>query len=84
MYLFYAENISCPPPPPGINTLDDLDRLQQNLTYGDIYTYSCREGYATTDDIYTVCQTYGNLSLTTPPTCTGNVKIIMILVAGTC
>ena len=60
----------CPRPEPGINTDDVPDSLSGGLDYLETYTYSCMEGYTTTDDLCTVCQPDGTLSLTTAPTCT--------------
>ena len=40
------------------------------MEYLDTYTYSCIEGYATDDDVCTVCLADGTLS-TPPPNCTG-------------
>ena len=51
-----------------MNTVDVPDNL--NMTYLDTYTYSCLEGYTTTDDICTVCKSDGTLSVS-PPNCTG-------------
>ena len=61
----------CPRPEPGINTDDVPDSLSGGLDYLETYTYSCMEGYTTTDDLCTVCQPDGTLSLTKPPNCTG-------------
>ena len=43
------------------------------MTYLDTYTYSCSEGYTTTDDICTVCESDGTLSGPSP-NCTGNIN----------
>ena len=60
--------ITCPKPAPGTNTVDVPDNL--NMTYLDTYTYSCSEGFITTDELCTVCQPDGTLS-SSPPSCTG-------------
>ena len=54
-----------------MNTVDLPDDVSDGLSYLESYTYSCKEGYSTTDELGTVCQPDGNLSLTTPPNCTG-------------
>ena len=51
-----------------MNTVDVPDNL--NMTYLDTYTYSCFEGYITTDELCTVCKPDGTLSVP-PPNCTG-------------
>ena len=63
----------CPAPSAGINTVVLPDNLQYGLEYLESYTYSCIEGYNTTDELCTVCQPDGSLSLTRPPQCTGNI-----------
>ena len=60
--------ITCPKPDPGTNTVEVPADL--NMKYLDTYTYSCLEGFTTTDDICTVCKSNGTLSAG-PPTCTG-------------
>ena len=60
--------IACPKPDPGTNTVEVPADL--NMKYLDTYTYSCLEGFTTTDDICTVCKSNGTLSAG-PPTCTG-------------
>ena len=67
IFLLIIE-IRCPKPAAGMNTVDVPDNL--NMTYLDTYTYSCLEGYITTDDICTVCKSDGTLSVE-PPACTG-------------
>ena len=60
--------ITCSKPDPGINTVDVPDDL--DLKYLNTYTYSCLEGYTTTDELCTVCKSNGTLSVP-PPNCTG-------------
>ena len=52
--------ITCDGPENGTNTMDvptgSLDYLQS-------YTYSCKKGYKTDDQLYTFCQPNGMLSL---------------------
>ena len=69
MIVFAA--ITCPAPSPGENTVDLPDDVSDGLSYLESYTYSCKEGYNTTDELCTVCQPDGGLSLTKPPKCTG-------------
>ena len=63
--------ITCPGLSEGVNTFaltsDEID----GLSYLESYTYSCNEGYTTTDGLFAVCQPDGSLSLTKPPSCTG-------------
>ena len=69
--MFFFVEITCSAPatpdaggePLPVDVADGLDYLES-------YTYSCMEGYTTTDDLCTVCQPDGTLSLTTAPTCT--------------
>ena len=63
--------IKCPGPENGTNTVYVPDSLSDGLIYQESYTYSCMEGYTTTDELCTVCQPDGTLSLTKPPNCTG-------------
>ena len=46
--------------------------VPENLTLNALesYTYSCIDGYATDDDLCTVCLPNGGLSIP-PPNCTG-------------
>ena len=67
IFLLIIE-ITCPKPAAGTNTVDIPDVL--DMTYLDTYTYSCLEGYITTDDICTVCKSDRTLSVP-PPNCTG-------------
>ena len=81
--LFTA--IICPAPPPGVNTrnlldADGLSHLERTvdlsadllgLFYLESYTYSCKEGFITTDELVTTCLPNGTLSLAKPPTCIG-------------
>ena len=66
----FAE-IICPPPSPGENTVDLPDDVSDGLSYLEPYTYTCKKGSATTDELFTLCQPDGSLSLATPPNCTG-------------
>ena len=60
--------ITCPKPAAGINTVEVPADL--NMTYLDTYTYSCLDGYTTTDELFTVCKPDESLSAP-PPNCTG-------------
>ena len=60
--------IFCSPPQPGTNTVEVPGT---NLKYQEIYTYSCKDGYNTSDEISTVCQSDGSLSVNNPPSCSG-------------
>ena len=63
--------IICPGPQPGTNT---VEVPETDLKYQELYTYSCKDGYNTSDEISTVCQSDGSLSLNSPPKCTGKFK----------
>ena len=63
--------ITCGAPPSGTNTVTLPPEVADGLDYLESYTYQCIEGYSTTDELCTVCQPDGNLSLSTPPNCTG-------------
>ena len=63
--------ITCPTPSSGVNTVDLSSDALDGLSYLESYTYSCIEGYTTTDELTTVCQPDGSLSVSTPPQCTG-------------
>ena len=63
--------IKCPGLENGTNTVYVPDSLSDGLIYQESYTYSCMEGYNTTDELFTVCQANGALSLATPPNCIG-------------
>ena len=67
IFLLIIE-IRCPKPAAGINTVEVPANL--NMTYLDTYTYSCLDGYTTTDELCTVCKSNGTLSVP-PPNCTG-------------
>ena len=55
--------------------LRDLpDDVTDGLSYLESYTYSCMEGFNTTDELCTVCQPDGSLSVTNLPNCTGKMK----------
>lgn len=62
--------IACGKPLDGTNTYPIPENLA--MYYLDTYTYSCMEGYTTDDELYTVCQPDGTLSLADLPTCTGD------------
>ena len=49
------------------------------LSYLESYMYSCVEGYTTTDELCTVCQPDGSLSLLRSPACYGKKKIVFFL-----
>ena len=63
--------ISCPAPVGGNNTVDIPADVADGLLYQEIYTYSCKDGYNTSDELSTVCQPDGTLSLSSPPACAG-------------
>ena len=65
--------ISCAAPGQGIGTLDIPTELSLGLSYLESYTYSCKKGYTTSDELCTVCQPDGSLS-TPPPNCTGKIN----------
>lgn len=44
----------------------------------DSYTYSCNEGYATDDEMCTVCQPDGTLSLETLPNCSSKLASFIV------
>ena len=71
----------CPTPPEGTNTVGILSDLSNGLPYLNIYTYSCLDGFSTTDDLCTVCKPDGTLSIT-PPNCTGKCVILIKLVTA--
>ena len=60
--------VTCPPVPSGMYT----SYVPENLTLNALesYTYSCIDGYATDDDLCTVCLSNGSLSIP-PPSCSG-------------
>ena len=60
--------VTCPPPENGTNT-EPVPEFQDGIPYPGSYTYSCKEGYVTSDELCTVCLLNGNLSLTSPPVC---------------
>ena len=62
--------VMCSSPENGTNTEPIPDDLQGGIPYPGSYTYSCKEGYMTSDELCTVCLLNGNLSLATPPVCT--------------
>ena len=63
--------ITCPGLSAGVNTVNLTTNEIDGLSYLESYTYSCIEGYTTTDPLTTLCQPDGSLSLTNPPNCTG-------------
>ena len=70
-HLHCFTEITCSAPSPGENTVDLPDDVLDGLSYLQSYTYSCKEGFNTTDDLCTVCQPDGTLSLTNAPVCKG-------------
>ena len=66
--MIVAANV-CPPPENGTNTKPVPEELSYGLVYPEMYTYSCKEGYVTSDELSTICLLNGNLSLSTPPVC---------------
>ena len=73
VHLFTA--ITCPAPSSGENTVDLPDDVLDGLSYLEPYTYSCKEGYTTTDELCTICQPDGSLSTNVPPVCKGKLSI---------
>ena len=67
--------ITCPGLSEGVNTVNLTANEIDGLSYLESYTYSCMEGYATTDPLTTLCQPDGSLSVTNPPNCTGRLKM---------
>ena len=68
--------ITCDPPPAGTNTKDIPEELlEDGLTYLQSYTYSCLDGFFTTDEVFTKCQSDGSLSLADPPECSRRFKM---------
>ena len=67
--------ITCDAPAAGTNTVARPPDVADGLDYLESYTYQCMEGYSTTDELCTVCQPDGSLSLTTPPNCSGLIYI---------
>ena len=68
--MFLVEITCSAPATPGAGGEPLPVDVADGLDYLESYTYSCMEGYNTTDDLCTVCQPDGTLSLTTAPTCT--------------
>ena len=68
---YVTVDIVCPAPLPGTNTKAIPDEIMNGLINFQTYAYSCMEGYYTTDELCTICQPDGNLSLAVPPICTG-------------
>ena len=62
--------ITCPGLENGVFTEPVPSSLESQMTYLQTYTYSCMEGYITTDDTVVVCQPDSTLSIS-PPFCTG-------------
>ena len=67
----YTLAITCPGLSEGVNTVNLTANEIDGLSYLESYTYSCIEGYTTTDPLTTLCQPDGSLSVTNPPNCTG-------------
>ena len=61
----------CSAPSDGSQTVE-VDNSKSYLT-GMTYTYVCNEDFATADDVVTTCQADGSWSLTSLPTCIGNI-----------
>ena len=79
MYVLVVA-ITCPAPAAhgvGVEPLPSFG-AENKLKYLESYTYSCMEGYTTTDDLCTVCQPDGTLSLTTAPNCTGELILLSL------
>ena len=84
MNVWFVLEIVCLGLRNGTNTIPVPANLEQSLKYLSSYTYSCKEGYTTTDPLTTICQPDGSLSLTTPPSCNGefyqiNICLVYIL-----
>ena len=47
------------------------ETLKLSMNYLDTYTYSCAEGYSTSDELCVVCLPDGTLSIDSAPTCYG-------------
>ena len=71
LYEVYISAITCPGLSEGVNTVNLTANEIDGLSYLESYTYTCIEGYTTTDLLTTLCQPDGSLSVTNPPTCTG-------------
>ena len=67
--MFIITVVMCPQPENGTNT-EPVPEFQGGIEYPGSYTYSCKEGYVTSDELCTICLLNGSLSLTTPPVCT--------------
>ena len=78
--------ITCPGLSEGVNTEALTANEIDGLSYLESYTYSCKEGYNTTDPLTTLCQPDGSLSLSTAPECTGKLMLCIIrnLLSDTC
>ena len=71
MYIYIVVT-KCLAPLNGNNTKPVPESINTNgLPYSETYVYSCIDGFATTDDVYTTCLLNGSLSLTHPPSCKG-------------
>ena len=63
--------IICGSVPEGVNV---YDVPKEPLKAGDMYTYTCLEGYFTNDKTSVQCQQNGELSLEKGPNCTSKYK----------
>ena len=66
----YVVAITCPGLENGVFTEPVPSSLESQMTYLETYTYSCMEGYVTSDNVTVVCQPDQILSIP-PPVCTG-------------
>ena len=69
----YSLAVHCERPKDGLNTVKVDETL--NMTHSDVYVYTCLPGYATDDDVLTLCRADGSLSLESPPNCSGNAYV---------
>ena len=70
-FKFQSAGIICDAPPAGDNTEPiPADIVALGLGHLESYTYSCLSGFATTDELCTVCLPDGTLSMDAAPNCT--------------
>ena len=66
--------IVCPGLPEGVALMPVPHQFTVNISYLTTYTYSCIEGYQTSDELTVVCLPNGTLSITSAPNCTGTIS----------